>query len=232
MKKKKNALYVGRLAGTALYIHWTFLILVFVIFYSSYKTEGNWQAGLLSLAFILTVFMCITLHELGHITVARRYGYPARDITLYPIGGIAGMERIPEKPFQELWMALAGPWVNIVIAGVLFLVLSWTHGMPEFGTLQELRPSTFLYNLMVVNITLALFNLIPAFPMDGGRVFRALLSLRMDRLKATRIAARVGQALAAGVTSVCASIPKEMHSDCLRKRFKCSIVIYAQIGQC
>jgi Zn-dependent protease len=196
MKKKTNALYVGKLAGTALYIHWTFLILVFVIFYSSYKVEGNWQDGLLSLGFVLTVFACITLHELGHIGVSRRFGYPARDITLYPIGGIASMERIPEKPYQELWMALAGPWVNIVIAGILFLVLSWTSGMPEFGRLQELRSSTFLYNLMVVNITLALFNLVPAFPMDGGRVFRALLSLRMDRLKATRIAARVGQLLA------------------------------------
>lgn len=198
MKRKSTSLYLGKVAGTALYIHWSFLLLVFYVYYSAYKEESSLQAGLLSILFLLTVFACITLHELGHIVVAKRYGSPARSITLFPFGGIANIEKLPEKPIQEFWMALAGPWVNVIIAAILFLIITLKDGMPEFGALQPLDGPGFLFNLMVVNITLAIFNLIPAFPMDGGRVLRALLAMRLNRLRATRIAARIGQIIAVG----------------------------------
>lgn len=198
MKRKSASLYLGKIAGTALYIHWSFLLLIFYVYYSSYKEEGSLQQGLFSMLFLLAVFACITLHELGHIVVARRYGSPARSITLFPFGGIAQIEKMPEKPIHEFWMALAGPWVNVIIASVIFLVISLSSGMPEFGPLQALDQNSFLYNLMVVNITLAIFNLIPAFPMDGGRVLRAVLAMFIPRLRATRIAARIGQVIAIG----------------------------------
>lgn len=198
MKRKSTSLYLGKVAGTALYIHWSFILLIFYVYYSSYKEESSLQQGLISILFLLTVFACITLHEMGHIVVAKRYGSPARSITLYPFGGIANIEKMPEKPIQEFWMALAGPWVNVIIAAVLFVVISLTKGIPEFGPLQQLEGSSFLFNLMVVNIILAIFNLIPAFPMDGGRVLRSLLAMRLPRLRATRIAARIGQIIAVG----------------------------------
>lgn len=198
MKKKPTSIYLGKVAGTAIYLHWTFLALIFFIFYSTFREEGSWNQALIAVLFLVSVFACITLHELGHITVARRYDCRATEITLYPIGGIASLEKIPDKPWQEFWMALAGPWVNVIIAAVLFLAISLTSGMPGFHGLHDVSADTFWYNLMVVNISLALFNLIPAFPTDGGRVLRSLLSLWMNRVKATRIAARVGQIIAVG----------------------------------
>ncbi len=196
MKKNKFALYLGSIAGTELYVHWTFLLLALWVFVSGYNMQGAWNEGLLGLGFLLAVFACITLHEFGHILVASRYGCPTRNITLYPIGGVASLERIPERPYEEFWMAAAGPFVSVAISGFLFLVISISSGVPAFHMLEELTRSNFLYNLMVVNLGLALFNLIPAFPMDGGRMFRSLLAIRFDRVKATRIAARTGYALA------------------------------------
>ena len=146
-------------------------------------------------AFILLLFAAVTLHEYGHALTARKFGIRTRDITLYPIGGVARLERMPEKPIQELWVALAGPAVNVVIAAVLFAYLLVSNALVPLNQLT-LTTGSFIERLMIVNISLVLFNLIPAFPMDGGRVLRAILAMNMDYVKATNIAAIIGQGAA------------------------------------
>jgi Zn-dependent protease/predicted transcriptional regulator len=186
---------IGRFAGIDVYIHATFLLLI-AFFGFSYWQQTRTVAGTLEgIAFLLVLFLTVILHEYGHALTARRYGIKTRDITLLPIGGVARLERMPEKPRQELWVALAGPAVNLVIAAVLFifLLLSKTF-VPLNG--MTLTGGPFIERLLGINLSLALFNLLPAFPMDGGRVLRALLGLRMDYVRATQIAATVGQGMA------------------------------------
>jgi Zn-dependent protease/predicted transcriptional regulator len=200
----KWSLYLGRISGIQIFIHWTFWILIAWVFIMYYQGGEGIQAALIGVLFIFALFACVVLHELGHALTAQRYKIVTRNITLLPIGGVASMERLPEKPGQELLVAIMGPAVNVAIAAVLFLGLSVGGGMPTPAELEAMSEGeqalsdNFLFNLMVVNVTLVVFNLIPAFPMDGGRVLRALLSYGMERGKATQIAARIGQLLAIG----------------------------------
>lgn len=199
--KMKYSLSLGRIAGIQVFVHWTFLILIGYIVYSNLKQGMGTVDILWSVLFILTLFACVTLHELGHALAARRYHIKTANITLLPIGGVAQLESMPEKPKEELVVALAGPLVNVVIAGLLFPVLSLSGGLNDLDV-ARFSHHNFLPSLMVVNIWLAVFNMIPAFPMDGGRVLRALLSFKFERHVATRIAASIGQLLAIGFVLV------------------------------
>lgn len=200
--------------GIPVFLHWTFgLIFLYILWHANGEglgaVETSWLTGL-----FMSLFFCVLLHEYGHAIAARRYGVKTRDIVLMPIGGVARLERMPEKPFQEFVVAIAGPAVNVVIAVVLFVLL----GLLVEGELLEifayaLREDIgyelvtesgyfvspfehFAIKLAFTNVALVIFNMIPAFPMDGGRVFRALLSMWLGRARATRIAAWLGQAIA------------------------------------
>ncbi len=186
---------IGRLAGIGIYLHFTFLLLLVWVGVSEFLPDRSLRDAIGGIGFILCLFTIVVLHELGHALTARRFGIRTSDITLLPIGGVARLERIPSDPKQELLVALAGPAVNVVLALILLGILALgdrVSGAARFG----LVGGDFLANLMWINVTLALFNLLPAFPMDGGRVLRALLAMRMNYARATRIAARVGQGMA------------------------------------
>jgi Zn-dependent protease/CBS domain-containing protein len=186
---------IGRIAGIDVYVHSTFLLLLAWVAISHYLENQRLVEAVYGLFFIITLFGIVVLHELGHALTARQFGIRTRDITLLPIGGLARLERMPEDPRQELLVALAGPAVNVVLAGVLFAILAFTSGRAALNDVK-LVGGSFLANLVVVNVALAVFNLLPAFPMDGGRVLRAFLAMRMDYVRATQVAANVGQALA------------------------------------
>lgn len=192
----KGSIYLGKISGIKLFIHWTFLILIGWIFLMHFSMGHGSAEAFAGIAFILALFVCVTLHELGHALAARRYNFPTRHITLLPIGGVAQMEALPEKPAQELWVALAGPLVNVIIAFMLYIYLSASGNLPTTSGMQHMESHNFWGNLFLANVALAVFNLIPAFPMDGGRVLRALLSFKLSRRKATQIAASIGQFLA------------------------------------
>ena len=188
----------GRLAGIDLRIHATFLLLLGWVAVSHWVASRSLEGMLIGLGFIVALFGCVLLHELGHALAARKYGIATRDITLLPIGGLARLERMPEKPQQELWVALAGPAVNLVIAALLYVWLSIANAWSPLSQMS-VAGGPFLERLLIANVSLVVFNLIPAFPMDGGRILRALLASRLEYVKATRIAAGIGQALAFGL---------------------------------
>jgi Zn-dependent protease/predicted transcriptional regulator len=185
---------IARVGGTEIRIHFTFILLL-IFFGWVFARQGGTAAAIQGLAFILILFLCVLLHEFGHAVAARRYGIHTPDITLLPIGGVARLQRMPDRPMEELVVAIAGPLVNVVIAAAIFLGLGARAVI--FGDIPIGNPRVpILTQVMWVNVVLVLFNLIPAFPMDGGRVLRAWLAMRMPYGKATQIAATVGQFMA------------------------------------
>lgn len=195
---------IGRIAGIPLRVHATFPLLVAWIALMQWRDGGDVAATLAVVALILLVFTIVVLHELGHAMAARRYGVATRDITLLPIGGIARLERMPKEPKQELVIAVAGPAVNIVLAALFALGLLATGGFgstAEYTALleadQPFELRLWLVRMVAINLWLVAFNILPAFPMDGGRVLRALLAMRYrDHTRATMAAARVGRMFA------------------------------------
>src|SRR5262245_18200701 len=181
-------------AGTAVRIHLTFFLLLAVYAVIGWQ-QGGLPAAVDLVVFIALLFLCVVLHEFGHVFAARLYGIGTSDVTLLPIGGVASLERMPEKPGQEIVRARAGPAVNVVIAAVLAGFLGASFDLGQAGALGDTRAS-LLDRLAVANVALFVFNLIPAFPMDGGRVLRALLAIPMGYTRATRLAASIGQGLA------------------------------------
>jgi len=198
---------LGTFLGIGVFVHWTFLLLVAYVAYSA--REDGLGGVLFGIALLLGVFLCVTLHEYGHALAARQFGIPTLDITLLPIGGVARLERMPRIAWQELVVAVAGPAVNVVIGSMLLVgiylfgtggyLLSLLGFPPDEATFNEANrlfesPSVFGFTLQMlgVNIMLVLFNLVPAFPMDGGRVLRSLLAMVTSYRRATFVASRVG----------------------------------------
>lgn len=178
---------LGRFAGIDAYVHASFLLVVAWAAWAAYQGAGTGLAALLGVVFLLGVFGSVLLHEFGHALTARRYGIRTRRIVLWPMGGVAQLEENPRTPKQELVIALAGPAVNFAIAAALWVVVNLV-GLPAYGLLASLT---------LANLTLGAFNLVPAFPMDGGRVLRAFLATRIGGRRATEIAVKIGKAAAA-----------------------------------
>ena len=194
MRRQLSDSAVISTGGTVIRIHVTFLIFLlwlWGLYYRQGGTEAAWQGT----GFIALIFLCVLLHELGHVFAARYFGVKTQDVTLWPFGGIASMERMPEKPSEELIVAIAGPLVNVVIIAVLALWLGPGLNTESLAALDS--PTVSLAaKVLWANVVLVLFNLIPAFPMDGGRVLRALLAMRLGNARATELAASIGQAFA------------------------------------
>jgi len=187
------SLNIGKIFGINFRIHFTFFLLLIVIF-AWVLNERGLNEAMLAVLFICAVFVCIVIHEIGHSLFAKRFGKNPKSITLLPIGGVASIEEMPEKPLQEITMAIVGPITNLIIAGLLYIIVGRWSGIGVANLFPD-SAQTFFANLIGVNIILAIFNLIPAFPMDGGRVLRGLLATKMDYLRATTIAVTIGQAI-------------------------------------
>lgn len=197
----KGSLDLGSVTGIKIRVHWTFLLLIPWIVFLELSRGGNTNSILWSLGFVMVLFACVVLHELGHALTARRFKINTRQITLLPIGGVASLESMPEDPKEELLVAIAGPMVNIVIAIILYFLFPigqfFTQDLTELEQLlSSINAGNFFFYLFSANVMLVLFNLLPAFPMDGGRVLRAILSMKMNRVSATQVAAKLGQAVA------------------------------------
>jgi Zn-dependent protease/CBS domain-containing protein len=209
----KWSLRIGRLFGIGVYVHATFPLLLIWVAMIQFRATGSIAGIIPGFVFIAAVFTIVVMHELGHALTARRYGIATRDITLLPIGGIARLERMPRDPRQELLIALAGPAVNVVLAALLYVLLRFAPAgaqVPDGLSMGGGSAWAMVSSLVAVNIWLALFNLIPAFPMDGGRVLRAVLAMRSGNYtRATESAARVGRFFAVlfGVAGLAFSHP-------------------------
>jgi len=195
----KGSVRIGTLFGIGVYLHFTFLMLLAFIGWAEFASSGSLMSVLYTLGFLVALFVCLVMHEYGHALTARRFGIKTQDITLLPIGGIARLERMPDKPWQEFLVAVAGPMVNVVIAAILITGLVTTNSWETIsGSLLPLMgmSTNFWLDLAKINIILILFNMLPAFPMDGGRVVRALLAMSLPYERATSIAAILGKFMA------------------------------------
>jgi Zn-dependent protease len=187
---------IGSAFGIGLYVHWSFLLLPAIVGWYKLSHDGL-DAAMVSVVAVFALLGCVMLHELGHSLMARVYGVNTRDITMYPIGGIARLERMPERPIEELFIAIAGPLVNVVISLVFFggMLLAGT-----FERMSDVRSGGFVDKLVselfLMNVALVIFNMLPAFPMDGGRVLRAVLAMWIDRIRATQVAVLVASVFA------------------------------------
>ncbi len=200
----RGSLQIARLFGIPVFVHWSFSFLLLFIVYLGKSINGGWEFIAFMALSVLALFGCVVLHEFGHALSARYFGVRTQDITILPIGGVARLDRLPENPFQEFIVAIAGPAVNVVICILLgliiFLFYDLPFGMSEMvsGKINGITFISFLITLMRANFLLVIFNMVPAFPMDGGRVFRALLSMRFGRTWATKMASILGQVIAVG----------------------------------
>lgn len=198
----KQRLKLGKISGIPLYVHWTFSLVILYFIYSSLQCGLDAIGVLWVVGFVLTIFTCVVLHELGHSLSARWYGIETEDITLLPIGGVARLRAMPRQPWREIVVATMGPMVNVVIAAGLFGYLWWTSQsiMPNIiiENCLVVNQANFLSWLFITNFGLVVFNMIPAFPMDGGRVLRGLLGFGFKRVTATKIASIIGRICAVG----------------------------------
>ena len=191
---------IGRFSGIDVKVHWTFLLLLAFFAFIGYQTSGTLAGALTPTAGIVALFICVLLHEFGHSLVAQRLGLEIHSITLLPIGGVSNLESLPEKPSDEIKITVAGPLVNVVLAPIFFgvgLLLGAEPRMPTDLFMGIGSVGQFFFYLGYLNVVLAVFNLLPAFPLDGGRILRALLATRLGAVRATEIASRVGQLFAA-----------------------------------
>ena len=194
-------LKLGKYYGTEIQLHWTFFLLTVWIVLSEVLSGASVDRVLFNLQFVLAVMICVLLHEMGHLLAARKFGIKTTKMVLLPVGGISSVDKTTESPKKELLITLAGPLVNIIIAGILFFAIPVSDYMgynflEYFTLLNEFSFKNFLFFLFIVNITLAVFNLIPAFPLDGGRILRAVLDFKFSRVTATRIATTISHAIA------------------------------------
>jgi Zn-dependent protease/CBS domain-containing protein len=194
-----SAFKIGRVAGIDVKVHWTFFLLLAFFAFIGYRVSGSLIGALTAIAVIVALFFCVLLHEFGHSLVAQRLGIEVQGITLLPIGGVSNLKSLPERPTDEVKITIAGPLVNVVLAFIFFGVALLLGAVPqvpsnlfmEFGSVGQ-----FLFYLGYLNVLLAVFNLLPAFPMDGGRVLRGLLATRLGAVRATDISSAVGKVFA------------------------------------
>lgn len=191
---------IGRFSGIDVRVHWTFLLLLAFFAFLGYQNSGTLAGALTPTGVIVALFVCVLLHEFGHSLVAQRLGLEIHSITLLPIGGVSNLESLPKKPSDEIKITVAGPLVNVVLAPIFFgvgLLLGAEPRMPTDLFMGIGSVGQFFFYLGYLNVVLAVFNLLPAFPLDGGRILRGLLATRLGAVRATEIASRVGQLFAA-----------------------------------
>lgn len=202
----KGTLTLGTAFQIPVKIHWSFGLLILFLGYTMWSDQVNFTRSLWFAGYILCLFICVILHEYGHALMARKYGIKTRDIIISPIGGVARLEKLPDNPKQELIVALAGPAVNVVIGliaiGLVFFFGYTKIGIPEDPFKEAMNWQHFVFNVAIINMVLFWFNLIPAFPMDGGRILRSALAMKLGKVKATRYASVIGRILSVGFVAL------------------------------
>jgi len=200
----RSSYRLGRFFGIDVRVHVTFFLLPAFLAWQSYGRSGSLMAALASVLIVLLVFSFVVMHEYGHALTARRFGVRTRGITLYPIGGVAMLESMPKKAWQQIVVAIAGPAVNFALAAGIAAtlhLLGYSLSVLSEESVLTTSASSLLAWLFWINVGMGLFNLIPALPMDGGRILNAALALRLDPLRATRIASRVAKVVALGMAA-------------------------------